>query len=328
MYIALYQNHEFSGMHVFAGRQVATDDEEDDFANYVDGPRLQAKLDDPICVVENEQGDLFFGEGHMPCIRKISSEGIVSTFVGGGEIGHTMRRDGIGADARIGGGGPMAIGSDGLLYFVDYKFLRSVTPMGAVSTLNDQMEHTGAICSGPGNDLFFTRPAEKWNRRGRFRSDLCRYDLRRSSIDVVFRAEEGDSLWGVTVHGDRVYVVGRGHIHVVDAKSGAGSLVTDDLFGYAEYAKSIDTDPEGNLYLGGYWPMRVDISTKEASNVAEFVDIDIAQNADVHVKRHEPYKGHLLVNTRHVIFVTDHPVHPWNPEHFKDFNLGRTRSRV
>jgi hypothetical protein len=320
VYIPLFQDHEFSGMHVFAGQQIETDDDENDFANYLDGPRLQAKLDNPRCVVENGRGDLFFCEALIRRIRKISSEGIVSTFVGGGEIGRAVRRDGSGADARLSDGGPMAIGSDGLLYFIDYKFLRSVTPMGVVRTLNDQMEHTIAICSGPANDLFFTRSAPNARGRGRVQTELCRYGLRRSSIDVVFRPEVGEALGGVVVYGGQIFVAGDGRIYAVEPTSGEVTLVVDGLDRYFEDATSMDADEDGNLYLGGRWPVRIDVSTKEVTNVARFADEKLGGNADVHIKRHAPCKGHLLVATRHVIFVTDHPVHPWNPEHFEDFN--------
>lgn len=319
MYVPFFQDNEFSGMHVFAGQQIETDDEEDDFANYLDGPRLQAKLDDPRWVTENEQGELFFCEGAVRRIRRISSEGIVSTFVGGGEIGPAVRRDGRGADARLDGGGPMAIGPDGLLYFLDYKFLRSVTPTGDVNTLDDQMECAIAICSGPANDLFFTRSAEDASCRGRVRTELCRYDLQRLSIDVVFRAATGEALGGVVAYGGKIFVTGDGCIYAVEATSGEVTRVVDGLDLHFDYALIMDADEDGNLYLGGFRPMRVDISTKKVSNVAEFADLDIAGNEDVHVKRHDPYKGHLLVTTRHVILVTDHPVHPWNPQHFTDF---------
>jgi hypothetical protein len=319
VYVPLFQDNEFSGMHVFAGQQIETDDEEDDFANYVDGPRLQAKLDNPRWVTENEQGDLFFGEGQVRRIRRISSEGIVSTFVGGGEIGPAVRRDGSGADARLSDGGPMAIGPDGLLYFVDYKFLRSVTPTGIVKTLDDQLEGAIAMCSGLANDLLFTRSGEDASCRGRVRTELCRYDLQRSNIDVVFRTRVGEALGGIVVHGGQIFAAGDGRIYAVEPTSGEVTLVVDGLDLHFDYALIMDADEDGNLYLGGFRPMRVDISTKKVSNVAEFADLDIAGNEDVHVKRHDPYKGHLLVTKRHVILVTDHPVHPWNPQHFRDF---------
>ena len=320
MYEPLFQNDQFSGLHVFAGQQIETDDDDDDFANYLDGPRLQAKLTAPTSLVENESGDVFFREGVLRRIRMVSSGGLVSTFAGGGQIDGDTHRDGIGRDALLCGGGPMTIGTNGLLYLVDHKFLRSVNRDGAVTTLDRRMMGVSAICAGAGDHLFFTRSDRDAGERGMIRSELCRYDLERHDPDVLFRTDPGESLGGVVSLGSHVLVAGCGRVYSVEVPSAAVSLVADGLDLYFEHARSIDADDNGNLFLGGRWPIRVDAVTGQVNHLAQFANDTLGSNASVLVKRHAPYRGHLLVATRHVIFVTDSPVLPWDPERFEGFN--------
>ena len=67
-------------------------------------------------------------------------------------------------------------------------------------------------------------------------------------------------------------------------------------------------DPAGNLFVADSMegPLRIDAKTGELSAVGEYPD-EIG-SSDVCVKRHEPFKGHLLVCGLAMILVSEEPV--------------------
>lgn len=74
--------------------------------------------------------------------------------------------------------------------------------------------------------------------------------------------------------------------------------------------RDIAFDPGGHMYLaGGYkGPFRVDAETRKVTTIGAFPEG--AGCGTVHVKRHSPYKGHLLVASLDTILVSDDPVYP------------------
>jgi len=118
---------------------------------YVDGPAMSAKLNRPWSVVVDHSGNLFFADANQ-AIRKISTQGVVSTLAGGGRARFTLHplfpnldrlfpkggfRDGVGDGAEFSGIVGMSIDQAGniLVAQVGPSSIRLVTPEGVVRTL-------------------------------------------------------------------------------------------------------------------------------------------------------------------------------------------------
>lgn len=131
LYIADYQGHRIrkitaDGMvGTFAG---------DGTAGVVNGPALNARFNQPTGLAMDPQGNLYVADFSGQCIRKITPEGIVSTFVGSTQAGFL---DGSGTSAQFYGPETVTADSLGNLYVGDrYNHrVRKITSGGVVSTL-------------------------------------------------------------------------------------------------------------------------------------------------------------------------------------------------
>lgn len=94
----------------------------------------QAAFSDPFGIAVAEDGTVYVADaGESNRIRKITSDGIVSTLAGGSE----GFADGTGSGASFNTPSGLALGSDGNLYVADTgnNRIRKVTPQGAVFTI-------------------------------------------------------------------------------------------------------------------------------------------------------------------------------------------------
>ncbi len=103
-------------------------------AGWLDGDAKTARFSDPYGIVADHQGNVFVSDaGENNKIRKISVEGVVSTFAGSTE-GYV---DGIVAKAKFNTPSGLALDADGNIYVADTgnNVIRKITPNGTVSTL-------------------------------------------------------------------------------------------------------------------------------------------------------------------------------------------------
>lgn len=98
-----------------------------------DGPASTATFTYPDGAVFNSHNNLFISDQSNHKIRKISPEGIVSTFAGTGAVG---AEDGIGSNASFYYPAGMAVDALDNVYVADYgnNKIRKITPEGIVST--------------------------------------------------------------------------------------------------------------------------------------------------------------------------------------------------
>lgn len=101
-------------------------------AGYVDGPIKTAKFKNPTSLAISNAGDLWVADTGNARIRKISSDGRVTTVLGDGKGGYA---DGPAKSAKIGAPTALALDSAGNLFFADGHRLRFLTPNGLVGTL-------------------------------------------------------------------------------------------------------------------------------------------------------------------------------------------------
>jgi len=131
LYVADYGNNRI--------RKITPECEVSTFAgngNYglVDGAREIAQFNFPMGVTIDAAGNLYVTDYGNHCIRKITPEGVVSTFAGNGFQGFT---NGAGTLAKFNSPKGIAIDALGNLYVADNNnyCIRKITPAGVVSTL-------------------------------------------------------------------------------------------------------------------------------------------------------------------------------------------------
>jgi len=105
----------------------------DGTAGLVDGIGTAAQIDIPGGLAVDPQGNIYFTQANFNGIRKISSSGIVSTFVGGQMAGFA---DGAGTAARFNQPYGLVCDVAGYLYVSDNQNarIRRISPDGAVTT--------------------------------------------------------------------------------------------------------------------------------------------------------------------------------------------------
>jgi sugar lactone lactonase YvrE len=121
-----------------------------------DGGDGAARFYNPTGVAVDQAGNVYVMDSNST-IRKITSDGIVSTLAG--SAGKSGGDDGNGAAARFGGGGSLAIDGAGNLYVADYlnSTIRKVTPAGDVTTLAGLAGASGSA-DGTGSAARFNHP--------------------------------------------------------------------------------------------------------------------------------------------------------------------------
>ena len=100
-----------------------------------DGIGSAARFYEPAAVTVDSAGNLYVAEAGNSTIRKITPDGMVTTFAGlAGELGSS---DGVASEARFGTPEGLAVDAAGNLYVADsyWHTIRKITPDAAVSTI-------------------------------------------------------------------------------------------------------------------------------------------------------------------------------------------------
>lgn len=117
-------------------------------AGNADGPGAQARLNEPADLVVDEAGVIYVADHGNHTIRKVTPDGVVSTFAGvAGETGFT---DGPGSAARFHHPQGLSFDDAGNLYVADLDnhAIRKITPDGTVSTVMGRPTERGIRLGG------------------------------------------------------------------------------------------------------------------------------------------------------------------------------------
>jgi uncharacterized protein YjiK len=125
---------------------------------YLDGTGTATKFKGVNGIAVDSSGNVFVADEGNAVIRKITSAGVVSTFVG--TAGATGLTDGTGAAARLTAPRGLRTDSDGNLYFTDNRAdtIRKATPAGVVTTLAGQATVAGST-DATGTSATFNGPS-------------------------------------------------------------------------------------------------------------------------------------------------------------------------
>jgi sugar lactone lactonase YvrE len=135
---------------------------------YQDGPALSAQFNYPRGICLDATGNLYIGDSWSHRIRKIDTQGNVSTYAGGGNVfavqGTSSFLDGPDTTARFWAPTEVSIDSAGNLYVADAynQRIRKVDTGRVVSTWAGSGPvgpNAGGFQNGPGNQALFKIPA-------------------------------------------------------------------------------------------------------------------------------------------------------------------------
>ena len=111
-------------------------------AGYAEGVGTNALLNGPAGVTVDGVGNVFVADTGNNTIRKIATNGVVSTLAGlAGTAGHA---DGVGTNALFNGPAAVAVDAGGNVYVSDtYNYtIRRVSPDGSVATIAARLATT------------------------------------------------------------------------------------------------------------------------------------------------------------------------------------------
>lgn len=190
-----------------------------------DGSALEARFNSPFCLTVDNNGNIFVSDTGNNTIRKISSDGQVSTLAGVG--GTSGTNDGAASDARFSAPEGIAVDSSGNLFVVDAlnSTIRKISPAGMVTTFAGAPGITGSA-DGVGSVARFNVP----------------FGLAVDASDNLYVADKvNETIRKITPAGS-VTTLG-GSPNVAGADDGTGQ---DARFRSPE---GLVVDSQGNLYL-------------------------------------------------------------------------------
>ena len=123
-----------------------------------DGAGLTATFSTPTGIARDAAGSFYVTDSGNHTIRKVTADGVVSTFAG--SPGNAGFADGLGAAARFNNPNGIAVNAaTGTVYVADTNnnLIRKITPEGMVTTLAGVAGIAGAL-DGPGDQALFNGP--------------------------------------------------------------------------------------------------------------------------------------------------------------------------
>lgn len=270
-------------------RKIALDGEVTTFAGsatsgFADGVGTAAEFNHLHSLALDSSGNLYVSDTDNNRIRKITSDGVVTTFAGSGTIGSV---DGSGIAAEFNKPYGVAFDSAGILYVADTynSLIRKITPDGVVTTFAGS--GTAGYSDGTGTAATFNHP-----RRLAFDSadnlyvaDTDNNLIRKISPAGVVTTFAGSGTVGYVDgagtaaefnHPDCVALDGLGNVYVIDTFNNRIRKITSNAVvttfagsGAADYTDGIGTaasfnqpngggfDSSGNLYVADTFNNRI-----------------------------------------------------------------------
>ena len=170
---------------LLAGGQVTTVAGIAGVPGFVDGPAASARFNNPEDLAVDPAGNVYVADTLNHSIRRITPDGVVSTFAGNGTAGYT---DGPGAAARFDRPRGIARDEQGTLFVADERnhVIRAISSAGVVSTVAG-LAGTSGFADGAGGAARFTLPVDvAVDAQGRvWVADAGNQVLRRIAAGVV-----------------------------------------------------------------------------------------------------------------------------------------------
>jgi serine/threonine-protein kinase len=163
------------------------------------GPALDATLQEPVGIAFDAAGTLYFADRDNHAVRRIGTDGSITTVAGTGEPGFSGD-GGPATAAQLERPQDVAVASDGTLYITDAvnNRIRRVTPDGVISTVAGTGEPRFSGDGGPATEAGVANPVEiviALDGSVVFSSD-DNHAVRRIGVDGIITTIAGDGAPG------------------------------------------------------------------------------------------------------------------------------------
>lgn len=199
-------------------------------AGIADGPAAEARFNAPFGLAVDAEGNLYIADTNNHLIRRISSEGLVTTLAGA--PGAAGADNGVGGAARFRFPGDVAVDAAGNVYVADTDnhTIRLITPEGAVTTFagTPVAPNEGSTVDGTGSAARFNLPV------------------------ALALNSEGSQLFVVEQRGQVIRRLTLATAEVITLAGTAGTSGSADGLGTAarfENPGGVTVDAAGNLYV-------------------------------------------------------------------------------
>jgi RHS repeat-associated protein len=168
------------------------------------GPAADARLCFPRDVAADETGNLYIADSGNHVIRKIDTEGIITTVAGNGTAGYSGD-EGPAAEAQIGSPNGVAADSAGNIYIADiqYHCIRQVSPGGIIFTLAGNGTAGYGGHGGPAAEAILNAPADViTDSAGKlYIADAGNHRIRKVDISGIITTAAGNGTPGYSGEG-------------------------------------------------------------------------------------------------------------------------------
>ncbi|MGD9234231.1 MAG: hypothetical protein PVH67_10255, partial [Desulfobacterales bacterium] len=200
------------------------------------GPAEDARLNNPLSVAVDSEGNIFFADGNNRRIRKVDTNGIITTVAGNGNQGFNGD-GGPAVDASLYLPQTVAVDSEGNIFIADgpNRRIRKVDTSGIITTVAGNGNQGFSGDGGPAVDASLNNP----------------YGVAVDSEGNIFIADEfNNRIRKVDISGIITTVAGNGN----QGFSGdGGSAVDARLY----YPLSVAVDNDGNIFIPDYFNNRI-----------------------------------------------------------------------
>lgn len=211
-------------------------------AGFADGTGLSAKFNGLTKIVfDNVSGGFYATDAGNNRIRKITTDGVVTTFAGSGISGHL---DGNASTARFASPQDIAIDRAGNVYVSDdHKYIRKISASGDVSTLAGNSE-TGYIDSTGENARFSDIEGIAIDSIGNiYAVDRSNYAVRKiTPTGLVTSFIKGD--FDLLGEAHDITIGGNGDMYLLDYYAGIEKVMPDTTLSYVRFS-SLEQRPSG-----------------------------------------------------------------------------------
>jgi hypothetical protein len=163
----------------------------------VNGTGTNAAFSDPAAIVTDANGNFFVADSRNHAIRKVTTNGVVTTFAG--QIGVAGTANGTGIGAQFNSPSGLAFDKGGNLFVSDMgsSTIRKITTAGAVTTFAGVAGSSGFL-DGAAGGAQFNAPLgiAVWTNGNVFVADSGNHCIRKISGGVVSTFAGSPQVWG------------------------------------------------------------------------------------------------------------------------------------
>ena len=191
------------------------------------GPAIDATLNGPTDLVIDAAGNLYIADNWNFCIRKVDTNGIITTVAGGGDWQNGIGDGGPATKAYVQNPDAISMDLNGNLYIVEWQRIRKVDTSGIITTVagNGMPGYSGD--GGPATQASFDSPEDIYvdSTGNLYIADTGNHRIRKVDTNGIITTEAGNGKDGFS--GDN------------------GPARKANLF----YPTGIFLDPTGDLYI-------------------------------------------------------------------------------